>query len=72
MLGGITLKILRTDELLWVPVAAHRDPMVGMWRVECVPLVPWLRLVSRPDDAMLRLAGINEYGHDTTGRGGLL
>ena len=69
MIGMIVLKILRTDEMLWVPVSAHRDPMVDMWRLECIPLIPWLRLCSRSDEALLKLAGIDEYGHDTTGRG---
>lgn len=63
MIGMITLKILRTEEMLWVPVSAHRDPMVDMWRLECVPLVPWLRLCSRDDETLLRLAGVDEHGH---------
>jgi hypothetical protein len=62
MVGGCTLKILSTEELLWVPVNARRSE-VDMWTVECVPLAPWLRLVSRPDDAMLRLAGLDEQGN---------
>lgn len=62
MIGNITLKIERTEELLWVPVSAHRDPMVDMWRVECVPLVAWLRLCSRDDATLLRLAGVDEHG----------
>jgi hypothetical protein len=65
MIGNITLKILRTDAMLWVPVSAHRDPMVDMWRIECVPLVAWLRLCSRDDETLLRLAGVDEHGHVT-------
>lgn len=64
MVGNITLKIERTPELLWVPVNAHRDSMVDMWRIECAPLVPWLRLVSRSDQALMALAGIDEYGNN--------
>ena len=64
MIGAITLKIERTAELLWVPVAAHRDPIVGMWTIEAVPLVPWLRICSRSDEALLALAGVDP----TTGR----
>jgi hypothetical protein len=54
--GAVTVKIERTEELLWIPVAAHRDELVGMWTVECVPLVAWFRLSQRTDTDILRLA----------------
>ncbi|MCT7372720.1 DnaJ-like cysteine-rich domain-containing protein [Mycolicibacterium llatzerense] len=57
--GQVALKIERTTELLWLPVAAHRDELVGMWTVECVPLVEWFRVSQRSDEEILRLAGVN-------------
>lgn len=66
MIGGITLKIERTAEYLWVPVNAHRDSMVDMWTVECVPLIAWLRICSRSDEALLALAGVDQHGHVIT------
>lgn len=68
MVGNITLKIERTDEYLWVPVNAHRDSMVDMWRIECAPLIAWLRLCSRSDDALMALAGIDGYGNSIGGQ----
>lgn len=57
--GQVAIKIDRTPELLWLPVAAHRDELVGMWTVECVPLVAWFRLSQRSDAEILRLAGVD-------------
>ena len=57
--GQHALKIERTDELLWISVAAHRDEHVGMWTIECVPLVAWFRVAQRPDAEILRLAGVD-------------
>ncbi len=58
-IGNIAIKIDKTTELLWLPVAAHRDPLVGMWTIECVPLVEWFRASQRADEEILRLAGID-------------
>ena len=57
--GKVALKIERTTELLWLPVAAHRDALVGMWTIECVPLVAWFRVAQRTDEDILRLAGVD-------------
>lgn len=54
--GRITLKILRTDELLWLPVQSRQD--FGAWTVEAVPLTMWMRLTARSDTAILRNSGI--------------
>lgn len=47
----IKFTILRTDELVWIPIAAHRDPMMN-WHIECVPFVEWLRIVLRFDPSV--------------------
>ncbi|ORA24919.1 hypothetical protein [Mycobacterium aquaticum] len=57
--GQVIIKVDRTTELLWLPVAAHRDELVGMWTIECVPLVSWFRLSQRTDAEILRLAGVD-------------
>ncbi|WP_319456898.1 MULTISPECIES: hypothetical protein [unclassified Mycobacterium] len=57
--GKVALKIARTDELLWLPVAAHRDELVGMWTIECVTLVEWFRVAQRSDEEILKLAGVD-------------
>lgn len=61
-IGRITLKILATQELLWLPLQARRD--FGAWTVEAVPLVDWMRLTTRSDDTVLRAAGINPARSD--------
>lgn len=55
--GRIALKILRTEELLWLPVQARQD--FGAWTIEAVPLVDWMRLTARTDDDILRASGVN-------------
>lgn len=57
--GAVALKIDRTPELLWLPVGAHRDELVGMWTIECVSLVAWFRVAQRSDAEILRLAGVD-------------
>lgn len=59
MVGRQALKIERTTELLWLPVTAHRNDLVDLWTIECVPLVSWFRLSQRRDDDILRLGGID-------------
>ncbi len=59
MLGQQALKIARTTELLWLPVTAHRNHLVDLWTIECVPLVSWFTLSQRTDDDILRLGGVN-------------
>ena len=56
-IGRITLKILATDELLWLPLQARRD--FGAWTVEAVPMVDWMRLTTRSDESVLRAANID-------------
>lgn len=67
MIGAITLKVERTSEYLWVPVNAHRDSMVDMWRIECVPLIGWLRVCSRSDESLMHLGGVDEHGNVASG-----
>lgn len=55
--GQIILKIMRTPELLWMPVNARRD--FGAWTIEAVPLVDYLRLTSRTDDQLCRASHID-------------
>jgi hypothetical protein len=63
--GRVTLKILATDELLWLPLQSARD--FGDWTIEAVPLTAWMRLTARPDHTILRASGINpETGQPTT------
>lgn len=57
--GKVAMKIDRTPELLWLPVAAHRDEHVGMWTIEAVTLVEWFRVAQRSDAEILRLAGVD-------------
>lgn len=56
-ISRITLKIMRTPELLWLPVNAHRE--FGAWTIECVPLTDWIRLTSLTDDSILRASNID-------------
>lgn len=39
----IKLTILQTPELIWLPLNAHRDPLMN-WRIECIPYTEWIRL----------------------------
>jgi hypothetical protein len=57
--GLVALKVDRTPELLWLPVAAHRDEHVGLWTIECITLVEWFRVSQRSDAEILRLAGVD-------------
>lgn len=59
MLGQNALKIARTPELLWLPVAAHRLSVVDLWTIECVPLVAWFNLAQLTDEAVLTRAGVD-------------
>jgi hypothetical protein len=58
-LGKITVTIQRLPEFLFTPVNAHRDPMVGLWTLECVPFTEWFRLVVKTDEQILREAGMS-------------
>lgn len=51
------LKIMRTTELLWLPLNGRRD--FGSWTVEAVPLVDYTRLISRSDEAIMRDSNID-------------
>lgn len=62
-IGRITLKIMATHELLWLPLQARRD--FGAWTVEAVPLTDWIRLTTRSDESVLRAAGINPNNQGT-------
>lgn len=55
--GHIVLKIMRTPELLWMPVNASRE--FGAWRIEAAPLVDYLRLTSRTDETLCRASHID-------------
>lgn len=55
--GAVVFKIMRTDELLWLPVNARRE--FGAWSVEAVPLIDWMHVVSRTDDAILAASNID-------------
>lgn len=55
--GRIILKIMSTDELLWLPVNAHRE--FGAWTIEAVPLTDWMRLTTIPDTTILRASNID-------------
>jgi hypothetical protein len=55
--GRVICKIMRTEELMWLPVAASRE--FGAWTIEAVPLLDWMRLATRSDEAVLRTSGIN-------------
>lgn len=55
--GRIVLKIMSTDELLWLPVNAHRE--FGAWTIEAVPLTDWMRLTTIPDATILRTSNID-------------
>lgn len=56
--GTLVLKIMRTDELLWIPLNAHRA-LWGGWDIECVPLVEWLKLTSRSDEQICKASGVD-------------
>jgi hypothetical protein len=57
-LGKIAVTIQQATEFLFTPVNAHRDPMVGLWTLEAVPYIDWLRLVLKTDQQYLREAGM--------------
>lgn len=57
-IGNITITIERLPEFLFMPVNTHRDPMVGLWTVECVPFTDWFRLLVKSDAQILREAGM--------------
>lgn len=50
--GQVMLKILTTPETLWMPVAARRE--FGVWVIEAVPLLDFVRLTARTDEAICR------------------
>jgi len=56
-IARIVLKIMSTDELLWLPVNAHRA--FGAWTIEAAPLTDWMRLTTIPDATILRTSNIN-------------
>lgn len=39
----IKFTILQTPELIWLPLNAHRDPLMN-WRIVCIPYTEWIRL----------------------------
>lgn len=55
--GKLILKIMRTDEVLWVAVNAHAD--FGGWNVQCVPLIEHMKLSSTTDAQVMNANGIN-------------
>ncbi|SIL45161.1 hypothetical protein [Mycobacteroides abscessus] len=55
--GKLILKIMRTDEVLWVAVNAQQD--FGGWSIDCVPLVDHMRLSTPTDEQTLNANGIN-------------
>lgn len=57
-IGQIVITVERLPELVFVPVNAHRDPMVGLWTLEAVPFTGWFRLVIKTDAQVLREAGL--------------
>lgn len=55
--GKLILKIMRTDEVLWVAVNAHAD--FGGWNIDCVPLIEHMKLSSPTDAQTLKANGID-------------
>lgn len=55
--GRLILKIMCTDEILWLAINAHAD--FGGWTIECVPLVEWLKLSTPTDTQVLKASGID-------------
>ncbi|BAX98878.1 hypothetical protein MSTE_03578 [Mycobacteroides stephanolepidis] len=55
--GKLILKIMRTDEVLWVAVNAHQD--FGGWTIDCVPLIAHIKLSSTTDAQVMNANGIN-------------
>ena len=47
----IKFTILSTDELIWIPLAAHRDAF-NYWHIECVPFADWLRILLRNEPTL--------------------
>lgn len=47
----IKFTILATTEMVWFPLAAHRDVM-SHWHIECIPFVEWLRIMLRNEPAL--------------------
>lgn len=47
----IKFTILSTDELIWLPLGAHRDVM-SHWHIECVPYTAWLRILLRNEPTL--------------------
>lgn len=45
--------ILRTPELIWVPINAHRDPLAN-WRIECIPFTEWIRIRLGANEAEVK------------------
>lgn len=44
----IKFTVLQTEELLWFPVAAHRDAMLN-WHIETIQYVDWLKIMLRDE-----------------------
>ncbi|MDO3312378.1 Uncharacterised protein [Mycobacteroides abscessus subsp. abscessus] len=55
--GKLILKIMSTDEVLWVAVNARSD--FGGWNIECVPLVEHMKLSTPTDEQVLKASGID-------------
>ena len=47
----IKFTILSTPELIWFPIAAHRDALMN-WHIETIPYVEWLRIMLRNEPAV--------------------
>lgn len=47
----IKFTILSTAELIWFPLAAHRDAL-GSWHIECIPFTEWLRILLRVEPTL--------------------
>lgn len=57
--GECSIKVLATPEVWWLPLNAYRDAPTGYWSIECVPLVEWTKVASRPDSEILNAVGID-------------
>lgn len=44
----IKFTIISTPEVIWFPVAAHRDAL-RHWHIECIPFAEWLRILLRDE-----------------------
>lgn len=55
--GQVMLKILATPETVWMPVKAALE--FGAWTIEAVPLIDFVRLTARSDEAIIGNSSID-------------